>query len=91
MQRLGWPDAWGVLVMGTERKKEEMAEKEPGKVPCPRCSSGNVRIVSRKDNFRPRLHTGNLRSDLTPISTTVNYKCQEQNCGHEWSETTTFE
>ena len=80
-----------MLVIDTERKKEEMAEKEPGKVTCPRCASGNVRVVSRKDNLRPRLHTGNLRSDLTPISTTVNYKCQDQNCGHEWNETTTFE
>jgi len=77
--------------MGTEHEKKEMAEKEPSKVMCPRCSSGNARVVSRKDNFRPRLHTGNLWSDLAPISTTVNYKCQDQNCGHEWNETTTFE
>jgi hypothetical protein len=77
--------------MDTERKKEEMADKELGKVTCPRCSSGNVRILNCKDNFRPRLHTGNLRSDLTPISTTVNYKCQEPNCGQEWTETTCLE
>jgi hypothetical protein len=77
--------------MGTEQEKKEMAEKEPVKVTYPSCSSGNVRIVSRKDNFRPRLQTGNLRTDLTPISNTVNYKCQEQNCGHEWSETACLE
>ena len=65
-----------------------MAEKEPDKVTCPSCSSHNVRVVSRKDNLRPRLQTGNLQTDLTPISTTVTYKCQNQDCGHEWSETT---
>ena len=74
-----------------EEELWEEAKLKAHKVTCPHCSSGNVRVVSRKDNLRPRLHTGNLRSDLTPISTTVNYKCQDQNCGHEWNETTTFE
>jgi DNA-directed RNA polymerase subunit RPC12/RpoP len=67
---------------------EQMAEKEPKNVTCPNCSSRPVGIVSRKDNYRPRSHTGNLKTDLTPISTSVTYKCQDQNCGHEWSETT---
>jgi uncharacterized Zn finger protein len=61
--------------------------KTPDKVICPSCSSNNVRVVNQKDNFRPRSHTGNLRADLTPISVTVTYKCQNQGCGHEWSET----
>jgi DNA-directed RNA polymerase subunit RPC12/RpoP len=63
-----------------------MAEKEPDEVTCPSCSSRNVRVVSRKDNFRPRSQTGNLKTDLIPISSTVSYKCQDQNCGHEWSD-----
>ena len=66
--------------------EEQMAEKEPDKVTCPRCCSPNVRIVSTKDIFAPRSHTGNLKTDLTPISTAVTYNCQDQNCGHEWSK-----
>ena len=64
-----------------------MAEKNADKVTCPICSSHNVQIVSKKNNLRPRSQTGNLKTDLTPISTTVTYKCQDK-CGHEWSETT---
>ncbi len=67
-----------------------MAEKEPDKVTCPSCSSRNVCVMSRKDNFRPRSQTGNLKTDLTPLSTTVSYRCQDQNCGHEWSESTSL-
>lgn len=63
-----------------------MAEKEPDKVTCPSCSSRNVRVLSRKDNFRPRSQTGNLKTDLTPISTTVAFQCQDGHCGHEWSD-----
>jgi DNA-directed RNA polymerase subunit RPC12/RpoP len=63
-----------------------MAEKEPDEAACPRCSSHNARVVSRKSNLRPRSQTGNLKTDLTPISTTVTHKCPD--CGHEWSETT---
>jgi hypothetical protein len=74
--------------MNTENKKEEIAEEEPDKLSCPSCSSRSVRVVSRKDNYRPLSQTGNLRTDLTPISTTVTYKCQDKTCGHEWSETT---
>jgi hypothetical protein len=74
-------------VMDTENKKEEITVEEPSQVTCPRCSSRRVRVVSRKDNYRPRSQTGNLRTDLTPISTTVTYKCQDQTCGQEWSET----
>jgi DNA-directed RNA polymerase subunit RPC12/RpoP len=62
-----------------------MAEKEPDKPACPGCSSKNVRVASRKNDFRPRSHTGNLQTDLTPISVTVTYQCQD--CGHQWSET----
>ena len=76
-----------LVIIGNE-KEEQMAEKESDKVTCPRCSSRNVFVVSRKDNFRPRSQTGNLKTDLTAISTTVNYKCQDQNCRHEWSVTT---
>ena len=65
-----------------------MTEEKPDKVTCPNCSSYNVRVVSRRNNLRPRLQTGNLQTDLTPISSTVSYKCQDQACGHEWSETT---
>jgi hypothetical protein len=65
-----------------------MTEKEPDQVACPRCSSQDVRVVGRKDNLRPRSQTGNLRADLSPISTTVTYKCQNPDCGHEWNETT---
>jgi hypothetical protein len=64
-----------------------MAEKEPQGA-CPNCSSQEVRVVSRKDNLRPRPQTGRLQTDLAPISTTVTYKCQNQDCGHEWNETT---
>ena len=67
----------------SERKK--MAKNESGQATCPGCSSQHVRVTSRKDNFRPRLHTGNLQADLTPISVTVTYQCQD--CGHESSET----
>jgi hypothetical protein len=74
--------------MDTESKKQKIPEKEPEKVTCLGCSSRNVRVVSRKDNYRPRSQTGNLRTDLTPISSTMTYKCQDQSCGHEWSETT---
>ena len=76
----------GVPVKATANEKEEpMAEKEPDKAACPRCSSPDVAVVSRKNDLRPRSQTGNLKTDLTPISTTVAYKCQD--CGHEWSET----
>lgn len=68
--------------------KVKMAEKESDKETCPSCFSHNVRVVSRNNNLRPRLQTGNLQTDLTPISTTVTYKCQNEDCGHEWSETT---
>ena len=63
-----------------------MAEKEPDRATCPGCSSHNVRVTGRKSNLRPRPQTGNLQTDLTPISTTVTYKCED--CGHEWGETT---
>jgi hypothetical protein len=72
-----------VLAQHAELKEAQMAEM----VTCPGCSSSNVCLVNRKDNFRPRSGTGNLKADLTPISTTVNYKCQDPNCGREWSET----
>jgi hypothetical protein len=62
-----------------------MAEKEPAKPTCPGCSSQNVRVASRKNDFRPRSHTGNLQADLTPISVTATYQCQD--CGHQWSQT----
>jgi hypothetical protein len=65
-----------------------MAEKESDKVMCPACSSHNVCLLSQKSNLRPRSQTGNLQTDLTPISTTLTYKCQNQDCGHEWNETT---
>jgi hypothetical protein len=68
--------------------EEPRAEKEPDQVTCPDCSSHNVRVVSRKSNLRARSQTGNLQADLTPISATVTYRCQDQDCGHEWSETT---
>jgi DNA-directed RNA polymerase subunit RPC12/RpoP len=64
-----------------------MAEKESDPVTCPNCSSRNVRVLSQKENFRPWSRTGNLKTDLTPISTTVSYKCQDPNCGHEWETT----
>src|SRR5437879_13757117 len=73
------------LSMNENKNEEPMAEKESDKVTCPSCSSRNVRVVSRKDNFRPRSQTGNLKTDLTPLSTTVSYSCQDQNCGHAWS------
>jgi DNA-directed RNA polymerase subunit RPC12/RpoP len=63
-----------------------MAEKEPDQVTCPGCSGKNVRVASRRSNYRPRSHTGNLQADLTPVSVTVAYRCQD--CGHEWSATT---
>ena len=69
-------------------KEESMAEKESDQVMCPGCSAHNVRLLSRKSNLRPRSQTGNLQTDLTPISTTLTYKCQNQDCGHEWNETT---
>jgi hypothetical protein len=62
-----------------------MAEKEPNQATCPGCSGQRIRVTSRKNNFRPWSHTGNLQADLTPISVTVTYQCQD--CGHEWSET----
>jgi DNA-directed RNA polymerase subunit RPC12/RpoP len=65
--------------------RKKLAEKDPDQVTCPACSSRNARAASRKDNFRPRSHTGNLQADLTPISVTVTYRCRD--CGHEWSET----
>jgi hypothetical protein len=65
-----------------------MAEKEPEGVACLRCYCQDVRVVSRKNNLRPRLQTGRLETDLTPVSTTVTYKCQNPACGHEWNETT---
>jgi hypothetical protein len=64
-----------------------MAEKEPDMVVCPSCSSQDVRVVSRKNNLRPRSQTGNLQTDLTSISTTVSYQCQNRDCSHEWNET----
>jgi len=76
------------LSMNENQKEEPMAEKEPDKVKCPSCSSRNARVVRREDNFRPRSQTGNLKTDLTPLSTTVSYRCQDQNCGHEWSDIT---
>ena len=80
-------NAEGAPGKDTENKKEQqMAEEEPDKATCPRCSSHNVRVMGRKSNLRPRPQTGNLQTDLTPISTTVTYKCQD--CGHEWGETT---
>ena len=74
--------------MQLNRGQVKMAEKVSDKETCPSCSSHNVRVVSRKNNLRPRLQTGNLQTDLTPISITVTYKGQNQDCGHEWSETT---
>jgi DNA-directed RNA polymerase subunit RPC12/RpoP len=62
-----------------------MAEKEHEKPSCPRCSSQNAGVIGRKNNYRPRSHTGNLQADLTPISVTVTYRCSD--CGHEWNET----
>ena len=62
-----------------------MAEKEPNQATCPGCSGQRIRATIRKNNFRPRSHTGNLQADLTPVSVTVTYQCQD--CGHEWSET----
>jgi DNA-directed RNA polymerase subunit M/transcription elongation factor TFIIS len=62
-----------------------MAEKEPDKATCPRCSAHNARVVGRKANLRPRPQTGDLRADLTPVSTTVTYECHD--CGHGWDET----
>jgi DNA-directed RNA polymerase subunit RPC12/RpoP len=62
-----------------------MAENEPDQVTCPGCSSQNVRVATRRNNFRPRSQTANLQADPTPISVTVTYRCQD--CGHEWSET----
>lgn len=63
-----------------------MTEATP--VACPTCSSREVRTVREKPNLRPRLHTGNLLTDLTPISVTVTHKCQNPDCGQEWSTTT---
>jgi hypothetical protein len=62
-----------------------MPEKEPNQASCSGCSGQRVRVTSRRNNSRPRAHTGNLQADLTPISVTVTYQCQD--CGHEWSET----
>ena len=78
----GWCEAWQ-KIPGAGRKK--MAEKEPNQATCPGCSAQHVRVTSRKNNFRPRANTGNLQADLTPISVTVTYQCQD--CAHEWSET----
>lgn len=62
-----------------------MAETEPDKRTCPRCSAHNARVAGQKGNLRPRPQTGNLRADLTPVSTTVSYECPD--CGHGWYET----
>jgi hypothetical protein len=64
-----------------------MAEKESDEVTCPNCASRNVRVLTRKDTLRARPQTGNFRTDLAPISTAVTYKCQDENCGHEWIKT----
>src|SRR6516225_10551122 len=69
-----------VPVKASRKRKTQMAEKSADKVTCPRCSSQNVQLVSRKNNLRPRSQTGNFKTDLTPISTTVTYKCQDK-CG----------
>jgi hypothetical protein len=63
-----------------------MAATQPDMEICPRCSSRDVGVVSRTEHLRPRPQTGNLRTDLTPVSTTVKYRCKDPNCGHEWSE-----
>lgn len=64
-----------------------MIEQETEKAVCPTCSARNVRVVNRKNNYRPWPQTGNLRTDLTPVSITLTYQCQNKACGHEWTET----
>jgi hypothetical protein len=65
-----------------------MAEKESERVKCPVCSSPAGRAVNEHAVFRPRSQTGNLKTDLTPVSITLTYRCQDQACGHEWNAIT---
>jgi len=65
-----------------------MADSIPDQVKCPTCSLGKAFVVNQQNHLRPRPQTGNLQTDLKPISTTVLYKCQNKECGHEWNETT---
>ena len=64
-----------------------MADKRVAEITCPKCAGHDVLLVNQKSNLRPRPQTGNLHTDLTPISTTATYKCQKQGCGHDWSAT----
>jgi hypothetical protein len=64
-----------------------MADQQPNPVQCPQCSSKDVFVVNQTNNLRPRPQTGNLRADMTPISTTLTYKCANTTCGYTWSAT----